>query len=279
MLIRKFSICVICGKEFIPSPNQKVCSQECRKKRKKQYWGKWYIKNHKHFQEENRIYNALCSKEMERYKTEYCEGNYSKAKIDLYQVIIFFSSIIIPVVQFFYLMFQYNKKCKLFIKKERRVKEERQLMRIRIKELKEYCKSNKIDYNKEWHRRNANKKYKTDLKHQLNHKMKVAIYISLKRSSKKSRHWEDLVGYTLKKLEKRLQETMPKSYDWQDFMEGKLHVDHIIPISAFNFTKPEHLDFKRCWSLDNLRLLPAEENRIKWSKLKKPFQPALQLTI
>ena len=68
-----------------------------------------------------------------------------------------------------------------------------------------------------------------------------------------------------------------KSANWQDFMEGKLHIDHIIPISAFNFTKPEHINFKRCWGLSNLRLLPAKENRIKKDKIIKPFQLALQI--
>jgi len=70
---------------------------------------------------------------------------------------------------------------------------------------------------------------------------------------------------------------MPKGYCWQDFLEGKLHIDHKIPISAFNFTKSEHIDFKRCWALSNLQLLPARENIIKSNHLSKPFQPALKI--
>jgi len=106
--------------------------------------------------------------------------------------------------------------------------------------------------------------------------MSTAINLSLK-GNKKGRHWEDLVGYTLKKLKNRLQKTMPEGYTWQDYMDGKLHIDHIIPKSIFNFTKPEHPDFKRCWALENLRLLPAKENQEKSNKLKKPFQSALKL--
>ncbi|GAI73524.1 unnamed protein product, partial [marine sediment metagenome] len=45
---------------------------------------------------------------------------------------------------------------------------------------------------------------------------------------------------------------------WKDYLNRDLHIDHIIPKSAFNFTKPEHTDFKRCWALDNLRLLPVQ---------------------
>jgi len=117
---------------------------------------------------------------------------------------------------------------------------------------------------------------KVDLKYNLNNKMATAIRTSLK-GNKAGRHWESFVGYTLNRLMKYLQKTMPKGYCWQDFLEGKLHIDHKIPISAFNFTKSEHIDFKRCWALSNLQLLPARENIIKSNHLSKPFQPALKI--
>jgi len=60
-------------------------------------------------------------------------------------------------------------------------------------------------------------------------------------------------------------------------MEGKLEVDHIIPISVWDFDRPEQINFKRCWALKNLRLLPKKENRIKHNKLIKPFQPCLAI--
>jgi len=116
---------------------------------------------------------------------------------------------------------------------------------------------------------------RTNLKYNLSRKICDAIYKSLKRGTKDN-HWETLVGYTLNDLIKRLKRTMPRGYSWQDYFEGKLHVDHIIPISAFNFDKPEHTDFKRCWTLSNLQLLPAKENLIKHNKLEKPFQPSLK---
>lgn len=97
------------------------------------------------------------------------------------------------------------------------------------------------------------------------------------RDEKNGRHWGSLIGYTIHKLTKHLQRTMPKGYSWQDYLRGRLHIDHIIPISAFNFTKSEHPDFRRCWALGNLRLLPAKENMIKHNKLDKPFQLALEL--
>jgi len=121
-----------------------------------------------------------------------------------------------------------------------------------------------------------NHKQKTDLKYNLNRRMKSAIAISLK-GNKAGRCWETLVGYTLSDLIKRLKKTIPKGYNWKDYLEGKLHIDHRIPVSVYNYSKPEHIDFRRCWALFNLRLLPARENMIKGNKLDKPFQPALKI--
>ena len=119
-------------------------------------------------------------------------------------------------------------------------------------------------------------RYKIDLKFNLNLRISIIIWHSLK-GNKAGRRWESLVGYTLSDLIKRLNKTMPEGYTWQDYLTGKLQVDHIIPRSVFNFTRPEHTDFKRCWALNNLRLLPARENSIKSNHLKKPFQPALKI--
>lgn len=129
--------------------------------------------------------------------------------------------------------------------------------------------------------RKRRKKYESMMrrensKYNLTHKISRGIKYSLKES-KNGRHWEDLVGYTSEALIKHLKQTIPEGYTWQDYMEGRLHIDHKIPISAHNFTKPEHPDFKRCWSLDNLQLLPARENLTKSNKLARPFQPALKI--
>ena len=168
---------------------------------------------------------------------------------------------------------------------------------------KQYCQENKkyfIEYHKQWQKDNSekikeyinrwyknnckkirehrNNKRRTDLKFNLSNKMGTLMWYYLKKN-KAGRAWETLVNYTHNDLIEHLKKTMPKGYTWQDYMSGKLHIDHIIPISVHNFTKPEHLDFKRCWALDNLRLLPAKKNRIKFNKLTKPFQPALKLII
>jgi hypothetical protein len=146
-----------------------------------------------------------------------------------------------------------------------------------LKRSKRYYQSNKdriIKYQSEY----CQKRMKTNLKYNLNKKISRVIKLSL-NGNKNGWHWEELVGYTLNDLIKRLKKTMPEGYTWNDFIEGKLHIDHIIPKSLFNYTKPDDLDFKRCWALRNLQLLPAEENLKKFTKLIKPFQLGLNIKI
>ncbi|MBA7542436.1 hypothetical protein ES705_34757 [subsurface metagenome] len=79
--------------------------------------------------------------------------------------------------------------------------------------------------------------------------------------------WEADVGYTLEDLKKRLKETISDFYTWQDYLEGKLELDHIMPVSAFNFSEPTDYEFQECWSLENLRLITPKENHLKGSKI------------
>jgi hypothetical protein len=60
-------------------------------------------------------------------------------------------------------------------------------------------------------------------------------------------------------------------------VKGKIHIDHIIPISVHNFEFPTDIDFKKCWALANLQPMWAMENIIKSNKLSNPFQPSLKL--
>ena len=165
---------------------------------------------------------------------------------------------------------QYREKNKEKINERKRqlVKTNNEYQRLYRKENSEKVNNNRRRYEKE--------RKKIDLKYNLNYKIVRGIRISLK-GNKAGRHWETLVEYTLEKLIKRLKKTMPKGYNWDDFLEGKLHIDHIIPKSVYNFTEPTHQDFLNCWALSNIRLLPAKENLMKSNKLTKPFQPALKL--
>jgi hypothetical protein len=90
------------------------------------------------------------------------------------------------------------------------------------------------------------------------------------RNVKKGRAWRGnktfkMLGFSVEELIYRLKSTIPAGYTWQDFIEGKLHIDHEIPHASFNYGSPDDAEFKTCWSLNNLRLLQKELN-IKWTK-------------
>ena len=107
-----------------------------------------------------------------------------------------------------------------------------------------------------------------------------AIRKALKRNhiDKAGRPSDMLAGYSIDAIEKRLKSTLPTGYDWErDFVKGKgvLHIDHIIPVSLFNFKTIDDPGFKQCFALKNLQLLPAIENIQKGAKLEKHFQPSL----
>lgn len=136
---------------------------------------------------------------------------------------------------------------------------------------KEYCQTHKEQINKyERERRRNNPQYK------LSRNISCSIYQSLK-SGKNGKHWETILDYALDDLIKRLKKTIPKGFTWQDYLNGELHIDHKIPIYAFNFDSYDDLDFHRCFALENLQLLEATENMKKNKKIKKSFQPCLKI--
>lgn len=75
--------------------------------------------------------------------------------------------------------------------------------------------------------------------------------------------WEDRVGYTLQELRQHLQSQFTNGMSWQNY--GQWQIDHIRPISSFDFTTYQDEDFKLCWSLTNLRPLWAKDN---WTRKK-----------
>jgi hypothetical protein len=137
---------------------------------------------------------------------------------------------------------------------------------------------------KEWVSKNKDKslaikakyrhKIRSTPKGKLNQRMSAGINVSL-RGNKTGRKWESLTGYTVDQLRNHLEKQFKDGMSWGKFMVGEIHIDHIIPISAFNYEKPEDDDFKRCWDLKNLQPLWKLDNLIKHNKIEKPFQPSL----
>jgi len=120
-----------------------------------------------------------------------------------------------------------------------------------------------LECQKEYRRPWQNKRYRENLKFKLNVRIGNAIRWNL--AGGKGR---DLVAH----IEKQFRPGMA----WDNYGIS-WHIDHKTPVAAFNFTTPDDIDFKRCWSLQNLQPLPAHENIIKSDKIDRPFQPSLSL--
>ena len=82
-----------------------------------------------------------------------------------------------------------------------------------------------------------------------------------KRGMCKTHKTFDILGYTPIQLMKHLESQFLKGMSWNNMNEW--HIDHIRPVASFNFDSTDHPDFKKCWSLNNLQPLWAEDNLSK----------------
>ena len=106
--------------------------------------------------------------------------------------------------------------------------------------------------------------------------VETAIRRSLKGNKKYGKSWEKILGYSFQELKSHLSRKFKPGMTFANF--GKWHIDHILPVSKFNFSSYQHMDFHKCWALSNLQPLWAEDNNRKNAKLEKHFQPSLKLS-
>lgn len=154
----------------------------------------------------------------------------------------------------------------------------------RLEYQKDYAEKNrdkileqKKDYNKSW--RAANKDYHNDYNKDYNKTkyhsdpgfkatmlIRSQIHKLFKSSGqKKDKRSTELLGVTWEEAYSSLLKTIPEGYTEQDWLEGKLHIDHKIPISWYKElygTLTEEL-IKKANHISNLQLLPAKDNLTK----------------
>ena len=116
-----------------------------------------------------------------------------------------------------------------------------------------------IEYNLK--KRIYRKKLRKSYRFCIDNNMASSISVSLK-GSKAGRHWEDLVGYTLRDLTTHLESLFDENMSWNNY-GSYWHIDHIKPKSLFEYKIPESEEFKLCWGLKNLQPLEAHKNLVK----------------
>ena len=136
------------------------------------------------------------------------------------------------------------------------------------------------EYNKKWRKDNSEKIREYRKKEYIrlskipSYKINDAISNRIRQSlkgNKNGRHWETLVGYTKEELMEHLESQFEPWMTWENwgaYEKGKLkwHIDHIRPITSFNFTSVKNPEFRECWALENLRPLEAIKNMRKSNK-------------
>lgn len=121
--------------------------------------------------------------------------------------------------------------------------------------------------------RRHDRKRRSTPRGRLENAISAGLSASLARRSKAGRSWQTLVGYSLDDLVVHLEQKFLPGMNWENY--GDWHVDHVIPKSAFNYSSPEHADFRRCWALSNLQPLWAEQNIKKRDAVPIGFQASL----
>jgi hypothetical protein len=79
-----------------------------------------------------------------------------------------------------------------------------------------------------------------------------------------SRKVERELGYTINELKESLYKQFTYRMTWERFKKGDIHIDHIIPKSAFNLEDDN--EWRLCWAIANLRPTWRKDNLAKSDK-------------
>src|ERR1035437_1660461 len=130
------------------------------------------------------------------------------------------------------------------------------------------------------HNEYQNKKYKIDPKFRIRNLIssKIAKQLKLSGSCKSGKSCLYYIPYTIQELKQHLEKQFEPWMNWNnhgkynkdtwndnDSSTWKWQLDHIIPQSNLPYTSMEDNNFKKCWSLENLRPYSAKQNQLDGS--------------
>jgi hypothetical protein len=78
-------------------------------------------------------------------------------------------------------------------------------------------------------------------------------------------HYFEILKYTPEQLSNHLENQFTDGMTWENY--GEWHVDHKLPITSFDFKEIGDEEFLKCWSLDNLQPMWAQENIRKSNRI------------
>lgn len=179
--------------------------------------------------------------------------------------------------------YESNNKDKIKEKNAKYFKNNKEKIYKYIKEYQNLNKERILEYRRKWHNKNKERinkekrenikikennhnKYINDIYFNLNSKISNYIRLSLK-GNKNNQHWENIVGYTTNELKNNLEKYFKEGMNWDKFLNGEIHIEHVLPKELFEYKSYNDPLFKICWSLDNLRPEWSQLNISKQDKL------------
>lgn len=153
---------------------------------------------------------------------------------------------------------------------------------IYAKKQKEWYNKNKEhrdNWYKEWreknreklreqNRINQKKRIQNDPQYRLAQRFSTAIWQNIKdNGATKYNKTFNLLPYTFEELKTHLESLFEPGMRWDNY--GEWHVDHAIPQSKFSYQDTDSEEFKKCWSLENLKPMWGHVNYSKNNRLNR----------
>ncbi len=251
--------CINCDEDFVPIHGlQKYCSQECRtidyknknKERIKKWQERWYKNNKEGISEKSKENYKINKKEIDEKNKKWREDNREKARES----------------DRIYSQNHKEKRRESYKKNKEREKERSRRWWIENKDKRTEEDKEKA---RERSRKHSRKMRKENPMYKLNRNMSTGISKSLKPNNlfKNGKHWETLVINTKKEIMEHLEKNFLPGMSWKNYGIDGWHIHHIVPLSFFEFTSTDDVEFKYCWSIDNLLPLWAKDNDEKRDKI------------
>jgi hypothetical protein len=119
---------------------------------------------------------------------------------------------------------------------------------------KDYC-------NKDCYSKYRNKLIPLTLSEKIKHRLRSRLWQALNKNHKSGSAVRDL-GCSIEDLKKHLESKFQEGMAWENY--GSWHIDHIIPLAAFDLTSSENI--KIVCNFNNLQPLWAKDNLSKGDK-------------
>jgi hypothetical protein len=246
----------------------------------------------------NKVYvNNICIECMQQKQKEYRKNNKAaKKKInkDYYERIKLTPNFILASKE-------YRHNCKVYKRKydkkyrEDHKEEYRNYCVENVEKISEvrhnyYLKNKKKrkEYNQKWYADNKSKKHANNTKYILKRLKKDISFRLRSNFSKTIRHQLKLIGssknnnsilkflsYNVEELKSHIEKQFEPWMTWKNYgvycvetwddndsLTWTWNIDHIVPQSDLSYTSMEDNNFKKCWSLENLRPYSSKQNQL-----------------